>query len=47
MATINLPRIIRIGGGTLAELPEAMAQCGLKRPFVVTDGFLVQSGMVA
>lgn len=47
MATINLPRIIRIGGGALAELPEAMAQCGLKRPFVVTDGFLVQSGMVA
>lgn len=47
MATINLPRIIRVGGGSLAELPEAMAQCGLARPFVVTDAFLVQSGMVA
>lgn len=47
MAAINLPRIIRIGAGALNELPEAMAQCGLKRPFVVTDGFLVQSGMAA
>lgn len=47
MATINLPRIIRVGGGSLAELPEAMAQCRLSRPFVVTDAFLVQAGMVA
>lgn len=47
MAAINLPRIIRVGGGALAELPAAMAQCGLTRPFVVTDGFLVSSGMVA
>ena len=47
MPTINLPRIIRIGGGALNELPEALAQCGLSRPFMVTDGFLVQSGLVA
>lgn len=47
MAVINLPRVIRIGGGALNELPEALVQCGLSRPFVVTDAFLVQSGMVA
>ncbi len=47
MAAINLPRIARVGGGALAELPDAMAQCGLRRPFIVTDAFLVQSGMVA
>lgn len=47
MATINLPRIIRVGGGALAELPGAMAQCGVARPFIVTDGFMVSSGMVA
>ncbi|NLR72611.1 iron-containing alcohol dehydrogenase [Novosphingobium sp. ERN07] len=47
MAAINLPRIIRVGGGALAELPAAMGQCGFNRPFVVTDGFLVQSGMAA
>lgn len=45
MAAINLPRVIRVGGGALNELPAAMAQCGLSRPFVVTDAFLVQSGM--
>ena len=47
MAAINLPRVIRVGGGALRELPEAMAQCGVSRPFVVTDGFLASSGMVA
>lgn len=47
MANINLPRLIRVGGGALAELPEAMAQLGLSRPFVVTDPFLAGSGMVA
>ena len=47
MAAINLPRIIRIGGGTLAELPAVLAQCGLSRPFVVTDRFLVESGLYA
>lgn len=46
MATINLPRIIRIGGGALTELPAALAQCGLSRPFIVTDGFLSGNGMV-
>lgn len=47
MAAINLPRVIRVGGGALAELPAAMTQCGLSRPFVVTDGYLLASGMVA
>ncbi|MCY1669773.1 iron-containing alcohol dehydrogenase [Novosphingobium sp. SL115] len=47
MAAINLPRVMRVGGGALRELPEAMAQCGVSRPFVVTDGFLASSGMVA
>lgn len=46
MATINLPRVIRIGGGALAELPDALAQCGLSHPFIVTDGFLLSCGMV-
>ena len=47
MTAITLPRIIRIGGGTLGELPEVLAQCGLSRPFVVTDRFLVSSGLFA
>jgi len=47
MVAVTLPRIIRIGGGALAELPAALAQLGLSRPFVVTDRFLVEHGMVA
>lgn len=47
MAAITLPRIVRVGGGALGELPDALIQCGLSRPFVVTDAFLESSGMVA
>lgn len=47
MTAINLPRIVRIGAGSLAELPAALAQCGLSRPFIVTDRFLVDQGLVA
>ncbi|MGE3747259.1 MAG: iron-containing alcohol dehydrogenase [Sphingomonadaceae bacterium] len=46
MATILLPCIIRSGGGSLAQLPEALAQLGLHSPFVVTDAFLAQSGLL-
>jgi len=44
MATINLPRIVRAGAGAFNETPEALAQCGLSRPFIVTDRFLVDQG---
>jgi len=47
VAAIHLPRILRVGGGALAELPAALGQCGLSRPFIVTDRFLVDCGMVA
>ncbi|ATE67448.1 iron-containing alcohol dehydrogenase [Rhizorhabdus dicambivorans] len=46
MPAINLPRIIRVGGGALAELPEALHQCQLARPFIVTDPFMRDSGML-
>lgn len=46
MSAIFLPRVVRIGGGALSELPDAMAQCGLSRPLIVTDRFLQDSGMV-
>jgi alcohol dehydrogenase class IV len=46
LATIIMPRITRLGGGTLAELPEAMAQMGLSRPFVVTDPFIAEHGLL-
>jgi len=46
MAAIALPRIIRVGGGSLSDLPAALAQCGLSRPFLVTDPYLVGNGIV-
>lgn len=46
MAAIHLPRAIRIGGGVLNELPEALAQFGLTRPLIVTDGWIAQSGIL-
>lgn len=46
MAAIHLPRTIRIGGGTLAELPEVLAQAGLSRPLIVTDDWMASSGVL-
>ena len=46
MATLFLPRIIRSGGGSLAELPDALRQMGLSRPFIVTDPFLASNGLL-
>lgn len=44
MASIFLPRSIRIGGGTIAELPAALAQFGFAAPAILTDPFLAQNG---
>ncbi|KXF52737.1 alcohol dehydrogenase [Rhodococcus sp. SC4] len=41
---IALPRIMRIGGGAVAEIGEVVSGLGLTRPLVVTDSFLVGTG---
>ena len=46
IATIALPRILRIGGGASRELPALLATLGLARPFFVTDSYLVASGLL-
>ena len=46
IASIALPRILRIGGGASKELPEVLATLGLARPLIVTDAFLLGSGRV-
>ena len=46
-APIALPRIMRImriGGGAVAEIGEVVSGLGLTRPLVVTDSFLVSTG---
>lgn len=46
ISSIALPRLMRIGGGASAQLPEVLAALGLSRPLVVTDSYLVSSGRV-
>lgn len=47
IASIALPRILRIGGGASKQLAEVLATLGLARPLIVTDGWLVSSGRIA
>jgi alcohol dehydrogenase class IV len=44
MSAIFLPRAMRIGAGTLNELPAALAQLGLCAPAILTDAFLASNG---
>ncbi len=46
VASIALPRLMRVGAGASRLLPEVLGQLGLSRPFVVTDPFLAGSGAV-
>ncbi|MBY0335138.1 MAG: iron-containing alcohol dehydrogenase [Acetobacteraceae bacterium] len=46
MLNIVAPRHMLIGGGTVAKLPDLLAQHGLSRPLVVTDPWMVSSGTV-
>lgn len=43
-ATIQLPKILRIGAGASQTLLATLAELGLARPLLVTDPFLVQQG---
>jgi alcohol dehydrogenase class IV len=46
VATVVSPRMMRIGGGAVAQAAEVLAALGLARPMVVTDPFMVSSGLV-
>lgn len=46
-ATINLPRILRVGAGASAELVATLAELGLSRPLLVTDPGMVEHGYCA
>jgi alcohol dehydrogenase class IV len=44
MASISLPRAMRIAPGALNDLPVALSQLGLRAPAVLTDAFLAGNG---
>lgn len=46
MTSLALPRTVRIGGGALEALPATLTQAGLAAPFLVTDPFMAQSGVL-
>ncbi len=45
-ATLVSPRLMRVGGGAVAQVSEVLAAFGLRRPLVVTDPYMVSSGLV-
>lgn len=46
-ATINLPRILRVGAGASGQLVATLAELGLSRPLLVTDPFMQSCGYSA
>ena len=46
IATAVHPRIMRVGGGAVAEIAAVLRTLGLSRPLVVTDPYMVRSGLV-
>ena len=45
-SSLASPRLVLVGGGTVAEASHVLAKFGLRRPLVVTDPFMVSSGLV-
>eukprot|EP00966_Prymnesium_polylepis_P099480 2303858-Prymnesium_polylepis.1 len=45
--TVCLPQILRTGGGCSLTLPEVVRSLGMTNPMLVTDDFIVKSGMLA
>ena len=46
IATAVHPRLMRVGGGAVGQIAEVLKTFGLTRPLVVTDPFMVSSGLV-
>jgi alcohol dehydrogenase class IV len=44
-AEIRIPSILRIGGGSFAEGGALLAELGCKKPLIVTDPFLMRTGL--
>ena len=45
IAGIQIPSFLRVGGGCFAEAPEVLLRLECQRPLIVTDPFLMQSGL--
>ena len=45
-AALVSPRLMLVGGGAVREVAGVLAKFGLSRPLVVTDPFMVRSGLL-
>jgi alcohol dehydrogenase class IV len=45
-AMISMPRLMAIGGGSLAEAPRLLAELGITYPLIVTDPYMRDSGLL-
>ena len=45
-ANIAAPRMLLVAGGGVKQIPEVLAKFGLSRPLVVSDPFMVSSGLI-
>ncbi|NKC31302.1 iron-containing alcohol dehydrogenase [Falsiroseomonas selenitidurans] len=46
VVSLVAPRLMVMGGGAVAKLGEVLGQLGLSRPLVVTDPFMLSSGLL-
>ena len=46
ISTLVSPRVMRVGGGAVKQVAEVLAAFGLSRPLVVTDPYMVSSGLL-
>jgi alcohol dehydrogenase class IV len=42
---VTTPRLLMVGGGSLAQLAEVARRVGLRRPLIVTDAFMAKCGL--
>ena len=47
MVAVRIPSILKIGGGSFAEVSTLLLSLGGKRPLIVTDPFMMKTGLVA
>ena len=45
-ATIAAPRLLLVAGGAVRQIADVMGKFGLSRPLIVTDPFMVKSGLL-
>jgi alcohol dehydrogenase class IV len=45
-ATIALPRMVLVGGGSVSQVADVLGKFGLSRPLVVSDPIMVSTGLI-